>query len=75
MIFKQLHIGQKFNFDHTGLPNWGGENGPWVKLSARKYRKDTTPFSLDPVARNDHVIYSQLICTVGTVKVGVIPIQ
>lgn len=45
MKFKELHVGQKFQFasEHT-MPHSGMERGPWVKSSARKYHKDTTPF-------------------------------
>lgn len=76
MKFKQLAIGASFNFDHSGLSICSGiEPGPWRKVSARGYVKDTTPFTLDPYARNEHAIYSTMRCTVGSINVTVIPLS
>ena len=37
--FKDVSVGERFEFDHTGLPIASGiAKGPWVKISARKYR-------------------------------------
>ena len=73
MKFKNLSIGQKFEFDHSGLPFCHGlEPGPWRKISTRKYVKDTTPFTLDPIARNEHAIYSTLECQVGSINATVL---
>lgn len=76
MKFKQLHIGQRFEFDHSGLPLCHGlEPGPWVKMSTRKYRKDTTPFTTDKLAQMDHATHSVMVCEVGTVNTTVIPLS
>lgn len=74
MKFKQLHIGQKFDFDRSTL-SWplNIEPGPWVKISARKYTKAISPFSLDYHERNEHALWSQLNCQVGTINVLVVP--
>jgi hypothetical protein len=77
-LFKHLNIGQKFNFDHSEL-SWplNIEPGPWVKISARKYRKDSTPFSTDYNERQFHALHSmrEMECQVGTVNVPVLPIN
>lgn len=37
--FRDLFPGQRFEFDHTGLPLGSGiATGPWIKLSPRRYR-------------------------------------
>ena len=51
MKFKDLHIGDAFEFNHNGLPLC---RGPWVKVSARKYVLDTDPFSKDRAERDRH---------------------
>ncbi len=74
--FKQLSIGARFEFDHTGLPPCHGlEPGPWVKTSSRGYQKDTTPFTLDQISRNEHAIYSTMKCTVGSINTTVIKLS
>ncbi len=73
MKFRELSIGQRFEFDRSGLTVCHGlESGPWVKTSSRGYRKDTTPFSLDPIVRHEHVIYSAMKCTVGSINTTVV---
>ena len=39
MKFKELKIGDSFEFDNSRFPLSGMERGPWVKTSARKYEK------------------------------------
>src|SRR5438105_3633758 len=37
--FRDLKIGDRFEFDHTGLPLCHGmPRGPWIKISTRKYK-------------------------------------
>lgn len=36
--FSLLPIGTQFDFDRTGFENSGMATGPWIKVSARKYR-------------------------------------
>ena len=71
MKFRNLYIGQRFEFIH--VPFSGMEHGPWVKVSTRKYRKDTSPFSVDRFARMEHETWCKLICQVGTINVAVNP--
>ena len=47
MKFKELTIGQTFEFDrgNNSLALLSFPNGPWVKISARRYHKSIDPFS------------------------------
>ena len=75
MKFKDLHIGQAFNFDRSTLPLCHGmPQGPWVKESARKYVLDTDPFSMDPVERQLHYENVGLVNQVGSINVTVQPV-
>lgn len=69
MTFKQLKINQRFEFKRSEFP--GLERGPWIKTSARGYRKDTNPFSADLHERLEHQEWSNLKCTVGSINVEV----
>lgn len=76
MKFKQLKVGQIFEFDSIkSFPLSGMERGPWIKMSSRKYRKLTNPFSLNRTDRDEHVLFSskEMECQVGSINVGVIP--
>jgi len=58
MTFKDLAIGQQFEFDHSMLQFHGGlAHGPWIKLSPRRYSHLT-----DAVLGN---------CRVGSISVKV----
>jgi len=46
--FKNLSVGTVFEFEAT--QRYGMERGPWQKISARKYIKNTTPFGTDDQA-------------------------
>ncbi len=72
MRFKDLTIGQRFEFDHSGLmfPN-NLAHGPWIKTSSRKYRKDSSPFSLDYIKRQQHAFNLKYPNEVGTINVKV----
>lgn len=71
MTFRSLPVGARFNFDHTGLPvTHGLESGPWYKVSARCYKKDTTPFGTPEEAR-EHQQWNGWKCQVGSVNVAV----
>ncbi len=59
MKFKQLPIGARFEFDHSGIQLWSGAVGPWEKLSKRTYT------SLDK--------HNPQVHHVGTINVDVIP--
>lgn len=57
MTFKDLAIGEVFEFDHSRLPACSGiARGPWRKVSARKY---------------EHIDQGY-VWQVGTVKVKVV---
>ena len=72
MKFKDLHIGDTFEFNHNGLPQCHGmARGPWVKESARKYVLDTNPFSMDPIERQRHYENVGLVNQVGSINVAV----
>ena len=72
MKFKELLVGQVFEFDHSKLTCscTGLAYGPWVKTSTRCYRKDTNPFSLDYIERQEHA--SGLKYQVGTINAEVL---
>ena len=46
MKFKELAIGQTFEFDrgNNSLALRSFPNGPWIKVSARRYHKNIGPF-------------------------------
>ncbi|MCP5006542.1 MAG: hypothetical protein GY941_21770 [Planctomycetes bacterium] len=71
MKFRDLKIGQVFEFDHTGFEYSGLEPGPWRKTSSRKYIKHTNPFSADIHERNLHQRWCSLDCQVGSINVAV----
>lgn len=78
MKFKELNIGARFEFDRSGLPLCHGlESGPWIKTSSRNYRKDTTPFTDDALAKMDHLTYSHatMKCQAGSINVTVIKLS
>ena len=63
MRFKDLRIGQRFEFDHSMLTTpWSGATGPWEKLSARTYRHVPVEGQSDPSP-----------IRVGTINVEVVP--
>lgn len=68
--FKSLEIGERFEFSDQAR-YWPMEPGPWVKESARKYHKDTTPFGTSVQAQY-HREWAGLSNQVGTVYVEVI---
>jgi len=73
MRFKDLSVGEKFEFDHSGLPLCHGlEPGPWEKISARCYVKYTDPFSSDEELRRDHGFWLDNHCQVGSINVKVV---
>lgn len=39
MKFKDLAIGDKFEFDHSHLPSWSGMTGPFTKRTKRTYTR------------------------------------
>ena len=39
MKFKELQIGDSFEFDNSRFRTSGMERGPWTKTSPRKYEK------------------------------------
>ena len=55
ITFKDLAIGQCFEFAKTFL---GMATGPWIKISARKYKR----------------LYDGLRCRVGSIHVSVCPV-
>ena len=67
MRFRDLRVGQAFEFANS--PS-GCEPGPWVKDSARKYSKDTTPFGTNDQA-DEHQKWHGLQCQVGSINVEV----
>lgn len=69
MRFKDLAVGQRFQFKHT-LRYAGLEHGPWIKRSTRTYYKHTTPFGTDEQAQ-EHSEWNGLHCEVGTINVEV----
>ena len=72
MLFRELQIGQVFNFDHSGFEYSGLEPGPWEKISTRKYIKHTNPFSIDINERRLHEQWHGLSCEVGTINAKVL---
>ena len=72
MKFKELSIWQTFEFDESDNPfSLGLAQGPWVKVSARRYRKDTNPFSADYVERVEHIFGVNHLNQVGSINVEV----
>jgi hypothetical protein len=55
MKFKELAIGDKFEFDRSQWWSSSLASGPWVKLSARTYER----------------IDDKMQCRVGSINVGV----
>jgi hypothetical protein len=42
MRFRDLAIGDRFEFDHSSLSTCSGmAHGPWIKTNARGYRRET----------------------------------
>lgn len=39
--FRDLRVGERFEFDRSAFPNSGMATGPWVKTSARGYRRES----------------------------------
>lgn len=37
--FKDLGVGDRFEFHHENPIGWQGAIGPWIKLSPRRYRR------------------------------------
>jgi len=71
MTFKDLRIGQIFEF--TGTKEFPGmEQGPWCKISAKRYKKDTNPFAEDT---KDHAFWNDIVCRVGSINVEVTTIN
>ena len=70
MKFKELLVGQTFLFKHEKLPlPWlSFAKGPWVKTSAKCYRKDTNPFSTDYFERMEHSSEVNHIYQVGSIN-------
>lgn len=53
--WRDIAIGEAFEFDHEGLSSWSGVRGPWRKTSGRTYIR----------------ISDGLECRVGSINVGV----
>ena len=71
MTFKQLSIGESFVFASENDPRFrcsGIERGPWIKLSARTYTKQTSPFDADT---KDHAFWNHNHCQIGSINVEV----
>ena len=73
MRFKDLPRYMPFNFDHTDIPFANSfKQGPWIKISARKYVLSTNPFSLKADERRRHEENIGLEYEVGTINVKVL---
>ena len=72
MKFKELAVWQTFIFDHSTLTSCANlAHGPWVKVSARCYRKDTNPFSSDNSERAEHSLGVNRLNQVGSINTEV----
>ena len=69
--FKYLQTGDIFEF---AVHFSGMERGPWQKVSARKYIKNTTPFGTDDQA-HEHSQWNGLECQVGSINVETVEVQ
>jgi len=56
--FKNIHIFSCFDFCHDELATWSGVDGPWRKVSARKYV---------------HLDRPNVAIQVGTINVSCVP--
>jgi hypothetical protein len=64
MKFKELKKWDRFEFSN-------GRGGPWIKLSARTYTKDTSPFADDRAARLAHQFWCREYNSVQSINVDV----
>lgn len=70
MKFKDLTIGATFYFPPH--ESWQSPNGPYVKMTARKYRDNPIRFSIPFVKRDGKPgKQSALVYEVGTINVSV----
>lgn len=76
MKFKELAVWQRFEFKHSegGLSYLGFALGPWLKVSTRRYRKDTDPYAMDYSERVEHSFGVNHLNHVGSINVEVTPI-
>jgi hypothetical protein len=65
MTFKELEVGDMFEFDHSMLSSWSGATGPWTKRTARTYMSVS-----DQRTASGYVPFHR----VGTINVEVIPV-